>query len=70
MLRSTCLTIFEEIYRVVSIEKKQINFGTIFLIFKLKYLNNYLIKIVKNFFILILKLYRIKIKKKLLNLIR
>src|SRR5260364_287843 len=53
-----------------SIEKGQIIFSKIFLIFKLKYLDNYLIKFAKKFFILILKLYRIKIKKILLNLLR
>ena len=58
------------IYGGVSVEKGQIVFSKIFLIFKLKCLDNYLIKFAKNFFILILKLYRIKIKKILLNLLR
>ena len=46
-----------------SIEKRQIIFSKIFLIFKLKYLNNYLFNFNNFFFILILTFYKIKIKK-------
>ena len=49
--------IVTSICRGESVEKEQIIFSKIFLIFKLKYFNNYLIKFAKKFFILILKLY-------------
>ena len=58
------------IYGGTSIEKGQIIFSKIFLIFKLKYLGNYLTDFDKNFFILILELSRINVKKILLGLIR
>ena len=45
-----------------SIEKGQIIFSKIFLIFKLKYLNNYLIKLTRNLNISLLNYIQITIK--------